>query len=94
MLQTWYVSTKVGPQHYLVYIVMLKWLESKKRVMCLKLRAELRFLGILCGISNFSQEVVQAWFVCHETWNTTLFGIYYCVYIFRIQNNSHMLEIT
>ena len=77
----------MGTQHYLVYIVMLKWLESKKRVMCLKLRAKLRSLGILCGIGNFSHEVVKAWFVYHETWNTKLFGIYYFVYMFRIQKN-------
>ena len=38
--------------------------------------------------------MVQAWFVSHETWRTTLFGINYCVEMVRIENNSHMLEIT
>ena len=30
----------------------------------------------------------------HETWHTTLFGTYYGVEMVRIQNNSHLLEIT
>ena len=30
----------------------------------------------------------------HETWHTTLFGTYYGVEMIRIQNNSHLLEIT
>ena len=29
----------------------------------------------------------------HETWHTTLFGIYNCVEVVRIENNCHMLEI-
>ena len=42
---------------------------------------------------NFARKVGQTWFVMHETWHTTLFGIYYCVEMVRIDNNSHMLEI-
>ena len=39
-------------------------------------------------------KVGQNWFVLHETWHTTLFGMYYCVEVVRIENNSHMLNIT
>ena len=35
--------TKHGTQHYLVYIIVLKWLDSKTIFMYLKLRAKLRF---------------------------------------------------
>ena len=73
---------------------MLKWLESKKIVIRLKLRAKFCFLTFFNRFWPFSHKVVQAWFVCHETWHTTLFGIYYCVKIFGIQNNCHMLDIT
>ena len=42
----------------------------------------------------FAYKVAQTWFVLHETWHTILFGIYYGVEGVRIENNSHMLEIT
>ena len=38
-------------------------------------------------------KVGQNWFVLHETWYTTPFGIYYCVEGVRIENNIHMLNI-
>ena len=87
-------ATKLGAQHYLVYITMLKWLESKTIVLCLILRDKLRFLGFLSVFGTFSHKVIQIWFVCHETCQTTLFGIYHCFEIIRIKNNSHMLDIT
>ena len=31
--------------------------------------------------------------VWQQTWHTTLFGIYYCVEMVRIENNSHLLDI-
>ena len=34
-------GTKLGTQHYFVYDIVLKWLESKKIVICLKLHAKL-----------------------------------------------------
>ena len=42
----------------------------------------------------FANKVAQAWFVLYKTWLTTLFGIYYCVEVVRIENHSHMQEIT
>ena len=39
-------------------------------------------------------KVVQTWFVLDENWHSVLFGIYYCVKMVRIENNSRMLEIT
>ena len=38
--------------------------------------------------------MVQTWFVCHETWHITLFGVYYFVEKVIIENNCHMLDIT
>ena len=38
------------------------------------------------------QKVAQTWFVLHETWQTTLCGIYHCVKMVRIENHSHMPE--
>ena len=54
--------------------------------------AYLQFFLIVFG--TFSPKVVETWFVCHETWHTTLFGVYYYVEQVRIENNSHMLEIS
>ena len=87
-------GTKHGTQHYLVYIIVWKWLESKRILICLKLRAKLLFWGFLSVFGTFSHKLLQTWFLCHETWHTTLFGINYFFAIFEIQNYSHMLEIT
>ena len=52
------------------------------------------FKGILSVFGTFRHKVAQTWFVLHETWQKTLFGIYYCVEMVRIENHSNMLEIT
>src|SRR5687768_1276115 len=85
---------KLGTHHYLVYNIALKWLESKIIVMCLILRAKLPFLGFSKRFGTFTHKVAQTWFVLHETWHTPLFGLYYCVEMVRIKNNSHVLDIT
>ena len=38
-------SMKLGTQHYLVCIIVLKWLELKTIVICLELHAKLQFLA-------------------------------------------------
>ena len=43
VVQTLFFANKQGTQHYLVYIIVLKWLESQTIVMYLKLRVKLRF---------------------------------------------------
>ena len=58
------------------------------------LRAKLRFYGFLSFFWTFAHKVTLTWFVLHETWQTILLGIYYCVEVVRFENNSHMLEIT
>ena len=78
----------------LVYVIVLKWIESKTIVICSKLRAKLRLWGFLRVLGTFSHKMAQNWFVCYETRHTTLFGICYWVEMVRIENNSHMLEIT
>ena len=94
VVQTWFVSTKLTTQHYLVYIVVSKWYQSKTIVICLKLRAKLHFKCFLIFFGTFSCIVVQTWFVCHETCDTTLICIYCCVEMVTIEKNIHMLEIT
>ena len=54
----------------------------------------LRIYGFLSVFGTFADKVAQTWFVLHETKHTTLFGIYYCVEVVRIENHSHVLEIT
>ena len=85
---------KLGTQHYLVYNIVLKWLQLKIIVMCLKLRANLQFYGFLCFLGNFAHKVAQTWLVLHETWHAILFGIYYCVEVVIIVNHSYILNIT
>ena len=84
--------TKLGTQHHLVYIIVLKCIALKINVVCYKLRAKLRFYVFLSCLGIFRHKVT--WFVLLKTWHTTPFGIYYCVEVVRIENYSHMLEIT
>ena len=86
--------TKLCAQHYLLYIIVFKWLESKIIVICLKLRVKLRFFEFLNFYGTFARKVAQTWFIFHEIWHTILFGIHCCVEVVRIQNHLHMLEIT
>ena len=73
---------------------MLKCFELKTIVISFKIRVMWRFIGFLCVSSSFKNKVVQMSFIMHETWYITLFGIYYCVEMFIIEKNLHMLEIT
>ena len=52
------------------------------------------FQGFLGIFGTLAHKVAQTLFVSHETWHTTLFGIYYCVKVVIIKNDSHMLKIT
>ena len=52
------------------------------------------FFRFFSVFGTFSLKVLQTWYVWHETWHTTLFGIYYCVEMVRVEKNTHMLEIT
>ena len=38
--------------------------------------------------------MVKTWSVLRETCHQTLLGVYYCVEMVKIGNNSHMLEFT
>ena len=84
----------LGTQHYLVYIILLKWLELKIILVCYKLRAKLRFYGFLSFFCTFAYKEDQTWFILHETWHTKIFDINYCVEVVGIENHSHMQEIT
>ena len=45
-------------------------------------------------MGTFADKVAQTWFVLHKTCHTTLFGIYYCVEMVRIEKPNHIPEIT
>ena len=62
-------------QHNSVYIIVLKWLELKTIIICLKLRSKLRILPFFKHFSSLSKEVVKTRMVWRETWHTLLFGI-------------------
>ena len=84
---------KLGTQDYLVYIIVLKWLEQKNRHM-LEIMYQVAFLMFLKIFDTYSVKIVQTLFVWHETWHTTLISIYYCFEMVRIENNCHIFEIT
>ena len=50
--------------------------------------------SFLSVFGTFAQIIAQTWDVLHETWHTTLFGMYYCVEVVRIENHCHMQAIT
>ena len=51
--------------------------------------AFIRFFKAFFG--TYSLKVVKTWFARQENWNTTLFGIYCCFAIVKIEKkNSHM----
>ena len=52
------------------------------------------FMGFLSVFGTYMHKVAQNWFVLHESWHRTLFGIYYCVEVVRIENHSHVLQTT
>ena len=52
------------------------------------------FKGFLAFLAFLHIKVAQTRFVSHETWHTTLFGIYFCVEVVRVVTHSHILEIT
>ena len=54
----------------------------------------LRFYEVLSYFGSFAHKVTQSSFVLHQTWHTTLIGIYDCVEVVRIVNHSHVLNIT
>ena len=85
---------KLGTHVYLVYIIVVKWLELKIIVICLILHANLRFQGFLSIFGTFPHEVAQTCFVLNEISDKRLFGIYYCVEMVRTKNHSQMLEVT
>ena len=51
-------------------------------------------MGFKAFFSTFTRTVAQTWFVLHETCHTTVFGIYYVVKVDRIENHSHVPDIT
>ena len=65
--QTSFVLHELGTQHYLVNIIVLKWLEFKITIICLKLRVKLSFYGFLRFFGTFTRKEAQTSFVLHGT---------------------------
>ena len=60
----------------------------------LELLVKLRFCRFLNFFDTFAHKKSLTWYVLHETWRTTVFGIYDCVEVIGIEKDIHMLEIT
>ena len=73
---------------------MLKWLKLKIIFRCQKLVVKLRYFVFLAFFNSFAHKVAQTWYVLQETWPKTIFGTLFWVEVVRIENRSHMLEIT
>ena len=63
-----------------LYILVLIWLKLKTIVVCLKLRAKLRFEGFLSVFCAFSHKLVHILFFWHVTCHTI-----YLVHIFVLK---------
>ena len=92
--QTWIVlhetsHTTLFGTYYYAEVVRI---ENQSHM--LEITCQVPILRIFKRFCHFCAKVAQTWFVLRETWHTTLFGIYYCVEVVRIENHSHMLEIT
>ena len=66
-------------QHNLVYIIVLKWLELKTIIICLKLYSKLRILPFFKHFSSLSNEVVQTRMVWRKLGTHYYLELYYCV---------------
>ena len=85
---------KLSTQHYFVYILLCGNGEIENNSHMHEITCYVLFKGFLGCVGTFSHKVVPTWFVFHETRHKTLFYIYYCVEVIRIENNNHKLEIT
>ena len=91
---TWFVlhktwHTTLFDIYYCVEVVQIVNNSHMLEITCL-----VAILGFLSVFGTFVHNVAQTWFVLHENWHTTLFRIYYVVEVVRMENDSHMLEIT
>ena len=71
----------------MVYIIVLNWLELKIIVITRNYALSCDFQGFLVFFGTFAHKVAQTWFELHEIWQITLFVIYYCVEVVRIENS-------
>ena len=56
-------GTKLGTQHYLVYVIVFKWLEWKMNIHMLEITCLVAFFRLFYRFWHFSNKVVQTWFV-------------------------------
>ena len=92
--QTWFVLHETWRTILFVIYYCVGVVRIENHSHMLKLRLKLRFYEFLSFFGFFAHKVAQNWLVFHETWYKTLFGIYYYVEMVRIENYSHMQEIT
>ena len=94
VVQTWFVSHETWHTtlFHIYYCVEMVGMKTNSHM--LELHAKLRFWGFIDVFGTFSHKVVSIWFICHETWHTTLFANFHYFEILRIENNSDMFEIT
>ena len=56
-------GTKLGTQHYLVYVIVFKWLEWKMNIHMLEITCLVAFFRLFYRFWHFSNKVVQTWFI-------------------------------
>ena len=54
----------------------------------------MQFYGFLSVFGTLAHKATKTWLVLNKTWHTKVFGINYFVEVVRIENHSHMQEIT
>ena len=59
----------------------------------LEITCQVAFLSLLTFYSSNTLNVVQTWFVWHETWHRTLISIYYCFEMVRIEKIGMCLKL-
>ena len=73
-------GTKLGTQYNLLYVIVLKWFESKTIDICLKLHAKLRFLGCLAFLAFYRIKLCK-----HRLFPTKHETQHYLVYVILLK---------
>ena len=81
--ETWHTI-----QFVICYCVEMVRIENNRHM--LEITSDVAFLRLFSVFGILSHQVVQTWFVWHETWNTTLFGTSYCFEMVSIKTDSHI----
>ena len=83
---------KLGMQDYLLYIILLKWLDLKEIVICLKLGAKFRFKGFLSVSALFRIKLFKLVSLAGNLAHKTIWYILLCYYVWNPKEYSYALN--